>query len=89
MKIQELLTGFIARSQVGGNAMDVFSINTIKSGKTQAQRIAECASSSSNAMDMAEGLRAEIDRDWDNEITTFTFTDNSKLICSGSKFRAT
>ena len=68
--------------------MDVFRVNTARGEKTQAQRIIECASSSSNAMDMAEGLFVEVDRDWNKGITTFTFTDYSKLICSGSQYRA-
>jgi hypothetical protein len=73
---------------VGDNAMDVFRVNTVMNNKTQAQRITECAASSSNAMDMADGLLAEVDRDWNNDIITFTFDDCSKLICCGSIFRA-
>lgn len=53
---------------------------------TTAQQLkAECKSAA-DVMKRAEQMRADADQDWDNETTTYTFEDGSKLEVSGPLF---
>lgn len=53
---------------------------------TIAQQLkAECKSAA-DVMERADKMRAEADQDWDNETTTYTFKDGSKIIVSGPSF---
>lgn len=49
---------------------------------TIAQQLkAECKSAA-DVMERAEQMRADADQDWENETTTYTFEDGSKLAVS-------
>jgi hypothetical protein len=52
---------------------------------TQAQKIVENASDAAHAMDMAEFdiMLKEIEQEWNSELTSYYFTDGSRLVVSG------
>jgi len=53
---------------------------------TTAEAVKNTAPNSTRAMEMAASLSRNIDHDWDNETTTFTFIDKSVLIVSGPEY---
>jgi hypothetical protein len=56
---------------------------------TIAQQLkAECKSAA-DVMERADKMRADADQDWDNETTTYTFEDGSKMVVSGPSFDVT
>ncbi|AUA71599.1 hypothetical protein CWI25_16860 [Pseudomonas aeruginosa] len=55
--------------------------------RTKAQEIVDNAIDAVDAMNLADECGAS-DQDWENETTTWEFTDGSKLIVSGSEYRA-
>lgn len=53
---------------------------------TIAQQLKSECKSAADVMERADQMRAEADQDWDNETTTYTFDDGSKLVVSGPSF---
>ena len=54
-----------------------------------AQEIKKAVGNDLNAaIEAAEKLEHEVDQDWDNEKTTFTFTDGSQLACTFDEIEA-
>ena len=53
---------------------------------TIAQQLKSECKSAADVMERADQMRAESDQDWDNETTTYTFDDGSKLVVSGPSF---
>ncbi len=56
--------------------------------KSIAKRIVEESANSGEAMDKATKYKAEVDQDWKNETTTYTFSDKSVLIVNNMDFKA-
>lgn len=54
--------------------------------KTTAEQIATHAINSSSAMDMAAELAVDTDQNWDNEMTIYTFADDSVLVVCGMEW---
>lgn len=53
---------------------------------TIAQKINEECSSAADVMERSEIIGADTDQDWENETTTYTFDDGSKIVVSGPSF---
>jgi hypothetical protein len=54
---------------------------------TTANRIVEASKDAIEAMELAQnGPMQDVDQDWDNETTTWTFQDGSKLVVQNSDF---